>query len=306
MRTLSDSSIVQVSSALPSSTTMISCGTSWSRSSTWRCSTVDTMQPSSSRAGITTESNCNGAVPTGAILMRSLKLRAIQGGLERAALFLQGFARLEQWAANPTGALLWPNPARSRECHSGANQSPVPRSVFQNACTPRAQLSQRHSRTGTAGYVLHALDLPIRRLHLLPDKPRHISRMQAVAHLISVSIKTNIPKWLPSQIRVNPKGKDTLVGSTELTSTRKHPATIDPDRQTKSLTILEGEYFRSEFCGSVKRERRCGGEVLRDAFARQTCNRTGIELGTIGLVFDGEGQADEGRDRIHTAGAKQD
>src|SRR6266480_7783331 len=151
MRTLSDSSIVQVSSALPSSTTMISCGTSWSLSSTWRCSTVDTMQPSSSRAGITTESNCNGAVPTGAILMRSLKLRAIQGGLERAALFLQGFARPEQWAANPTGASLWPNPARSRECHSGANQSRVPRSVFQNAwhttrSTEPATEPNRHRR----------------------------------------------------------------------------------------------------------------------------------------------------------------
>jgi hypothetical protein len=99
------------------------------------------------------------------------------------------------------------------------------RGVFSKTrSAPRAQLSQRHGRTGTAGDVLHALDLAIGRLHLLPDKPRHISRMQAVAYLMSLSIKTNISKRLPSQIRVNPK--DSLVGLAELTGTGKHPATI--------------------------------------------------------------------------------
>lgn len=39
-----------------SSTTMISCGTLRRSSSRWRCSTVDAMQPSSSRAGMMTES----------------------------------------------------------------------------------------------------------------------------------------------------------------------------------------------------------------------------------------------------------
>ena len=50
----SSSRIAQVPSVLPSSTTTISCGTSWSRSSRWRCSTVEAMHPSSSRAGMTT------------------------------------------------------------------------------------------------------------------------------------------------------------------------------------------------------------------------------------------------------------
>ena len=43
-----------VASVLPSSTTTISWGTPLSRSSRCRCSTVEAMQPSSSRAGITT------------------------------------------------------------------------------------------------------------------------------------------------------------------------------------------------------------------------------------------------------------
>ena len=49
-----------VRSALPSSTTMISCGTLCKRSSTCRCSTVDATQVSSSRAGITTLNSASG------------------------------------------------------------------------------------------------------------------------------------------------------------------------------------------------------------------------------------------------------
>ena len=50
----------QVPSVLPSSTTTISCGTLCSRSSRCRCSTVEQMQPSSLRAGMTTESSDSG------------------------------------------------------------------------------------------------------------------------------------------------------------------------------------------------------------------------------------------------------
>ena len=50
------SRICQVASVLPSSTTTISWAMPCRRSSTWRCSTVEAMQPSSLRAGITTDS----------------------------------------------------------------------------------------------------------------------------------------------------------------------------------------------------------------------------------------------------------
>lgn len=49
------------------------------------CSTVDVRQPSSSRAGITTERNCNGALPIGTLLIPSLKFRAVQDWLRRLA-----------------------------------------------------------------------------------------------------------------------------------------------------------------------------------------------------------------------------
>ena len=53
-------SLSQVESVLPSSTTTISCGTLCKRSSTYRCSTVEAMQPSSSRAGMTMLNIVNG------------------------------------------------------------------------------------------------------------------------------------------------------------------------------------------------------------------------------------------------------
>ena len=51
----------QVASVLPSSTTTISCSMPCSRNSTYRCSTVAPTRPSSSRAGITTESSRIGS-----------------------------------------------------------------------------------------------------------------------------------------------------------------------------------------------------------------------------------------------------
>jgi hypothetical protein len=62
-----------VLSVLPSSMTMISCGTRWIRSSTCRCSTVEQMHPSSLRAGIITESSERSCWPFSAsvILPRS-------------------------------------------------------------------------------------------------------------------------------------------------------------------------------------------------------------------------------------------
>ena len=47
--------ISHVRSELPSSTGMISCGTCWRRNSRCRCSIVDAMHHSSSRAGMTTD-----------------------------------------------------------------------------------------------------------------------------------------------------------------------------------------------------------------------------------------------------------
>src|ERR1035437_3564892 len=55
--------ISQVRSVLPSSTTTISCGIWFSRSSRSRCSTVERIQPSSLRAGITMLRSVNGSVP---------------------------------------------------------------------------------------------------------------------------------------------------------------------------------------------------------------------------------------------------
>src|SRR4029450_588961 len=125
---------------------------------------------------------------------------------------------------------------------------------------PCTQLSQRHGPADAPGYVLDALDLPIRRLHLLPGKPRHVSGMQAVAYLMSASVKTDVSQGLPSQIRVNPEGKNSLVRSPELTGACKHSTTIDPDRQAKGLTIFDGKQLRREFGRSVKREWRGGVE----------------------------------------------
>src|SRR5439155_17238753 len=75
---------------------------------------------------------------------------------------------------------------------------------------PGAKLRERHCRGNTAADVLEALNSPLGRLHLLPDKRCHIARMQAVAHLMSVPIETDVLQWTPPWVRVNPKGKNSL------------------------------------------------------------------------------------------------
>ena len=60
--------------------------------------------------------------------------------------------------------------------------------------------------------------------------PDEIARMQAVAHLMTLSAEADVfqgPSFLP---RMNPIGKNSLIGAAELAGTGEHAAAIDEDR----------------------------------------------------------------------------
>jgi hypothetical protein len=75
-------------------------------------------------------------------------------------------------------------------------------------------------------------------LKLFLEKGKQVSRMKAVSNLRATAIEADIFKGLLFFPRANPKGEDSLIGSTELASARQNTATVDPSRKPESFGIL--------------------------------------------------------------------
>ncbi len=113
---------------------MISCGTSWRRSSRCRCSTVEAMQPSSSRAGMTTVSfserqRASGRRAAG----RPCRINAAAETSSQSGL-LSAWPRISSrmssvvrdGAQSQTSRAPRPSRAPSRECRTAALRGLVP------------------------------------------------------------------------------------------------------------------------------------------------------------------------------------
>ena len=87
---------------------------------------------------------------------------------------------------------------------------------------------------------------------------------------MSLTVKTNVLQRPASEVRVDPKRENALIGPTKLPGARKHATPVYPDRKMKGVTVLKREYFRGELATAVQREGRRGREIFRDAFAGDT------------------------------------
>ena len=129
--------------------------------------------------------------------------------------------------------------------------------------------------------------------------------MKAVTNLGATPIEADIfqgPLFLPG---TDPKGEDSLIGSTELASARQNTAAVDPNRKPESFGILQRKKFRASLRGSVKgRGGRCGEDFGNPFFGQADFRAKGF--GAKGSLDRLDWQGSEGRDGVDAACAHQD
>ncbi|OQC22984.1 MAG: hypothetical protein BWX68_02975 [Verrucomicrobia bacterium ADurb.Bin063] len=169
---------------------------------------------------------------------------------------------------------------------------------------PRAQLPQRSALPQAAARIQHPRLGGVRPGYLLRDQRQQITRVKAIAHLAPGAIKPDILQRPPPAIAVNPIRKDALVNPAKLARAGQHPAPENEHRQIEALGILASQEFRSAFGTAVERQRRLGGELLRDAPGPEPRNRrVGARHKPVALRVHRNGR--ERANRIDPAGAEQ-
>ncbi len=88
--------------------------------------------------------------------------------------------------------------------------------------------------------------------HLLEDQRREVPWMQAVADLMAHAVETDVFQRAFFTPRVEPEGKDSLIGFTELSGSCHDAAAVDPDGEVKGMSILHGQLLGGEFGGSIQ------------------------------------------------------
>ena len=89
--------------------------------------------------------------------------------------------------------------------------------------------------------------------------------MKTIPGLMPGPVESDILQRRASQIGVDPKGKDPLVGPAKLARAGEHAAPIDPDREFERFAIFQREAFRGQLRASVEGEGRRRGKIFRDA-----------------------------------------
>ena len=82
-------------------------------------------------------------------------------------------------------------------------------------------------------------------LKLFLKEGKQVSRMKAVANLGTATIEADIFQGLLFFPGTDPKGEDSLIGSTELASAGQNTATVDPNRKPKSFGVFQRKKFRA-------------------------------------------------------------
>lgn len=105
----------------------------------------------------------------------------------------------------------------------------------------------------------------LRGKDLVQNQGGQIARVQAVADLVTFPIEADVAERPAAEMAVDPVGEDTLVGTTELSSSGHDAATVDESREAKCFTEFQRKHFAGEFAGAVEGDWRLGGKRFADA-----------------------------------------
>jgi hypothetical protein len=137
-------------------------------------------------------------------------------------------------------------------------------------------------------------------LKLFLEKGKQVSRMKAVSNLRATPIEADIFQRLLFFPGTDPKGENSLIGSTELASARQNTATVDPNRKPESFGILQRKKFRASLRGSVEGcGGRCGENFGNPFFGQADFWAKGFWVKSALDRLDWQGG--EGRDGVDTA-----
>jgi hypothetical protein len=142
-------------------------------------------------------------------------------------------------------------------------------------------------------------------LKLFLEERKQVSWMKAVTNLRATAIEADIFQGLLFLPGTDPKGEDSLIGSTELACACQNTAAVDPNRKLESLGVLQRKKFRASLRGSVEGCRgRCGEEFGNPFFGQSDFRAKGF--GAKGSLDRLNGQGSEGRDGVDAACAHKD
>src|SRR5437870_11311536 len=108
--------------------------------------------------------------------------------------------------------------------------------------------------------------------------------MKTIAHLITVSRKSRIGKGPPTQVGIEPIGKNPLVWPAELTRPGQKATAVDPNRQPESLGVLQRQVLRSQLRATVERKRWISDEIFRNTVRGETRRAAVQQRGPVGLL----------------------
>jgi hypothetical protein len=130
--------------------------------------------------------------------------------------------------------------------------------------------------------------------------------MQAVAHLVALSVETDVAQGAAAQGAVEPVGEDALVGAPELAGAGEDSAAVYIYGEVEGFAVFERECFGGEFGGAVERDGREGGESFGDSSRGYSEEERGVDGGAAGAVVGFDGERGKRGDGIDAAGAEED
>ena len=129
--------------------------------------------------------------------------------------------------------------------------------------------------------------------------------MKAIPRLMPGAVESDILQRRASQIGVDPKGEDPLVGPAKLARTGEDAAPVDPDGEFECFAVFQRQAFRSQFRASVKGEGRRRGEILGDAMRANPFGQPAALIGFKPIVLYDDRDIRQRPDGIDTARAQK-
>src|SRR5260221_9368999 len=97
------------------------------------------------------------------------------------------------------------------------------------------------------------------------NQRQEVSRMHAIANLMTGSVKTDVAQGFSMKVAVYPVTENSLVRPAKLTGARNDATTVQPHIHPEARSIFESKRFAGQLGGSIERHGRTGGKVLSDS-----------------------------------------
>src|SRR5437868_3223781 len=129
--------------------------------------------------------------------------------------------------------------------------------------------------------------------------------MEAIAALMSRTIKTDVTQCSSAKVTIDPIRKDPLFAMAKLTSAGEDAAAIDPDWKIESLAVFECDRFGRELGCAVKRNGSGRRKFFADALRAHPFSEASRWVRLKRVAFHGHRNLRERFHRVNPASAEK-